>query len=210
MALTPRELARAVYGDAFPVVDRYAELLATEGIHRGLLGPREAGRIWDRHILNSAAIAEVVPQRTRVADVGSGAGLPGLPLTILRDDVTVTLIEPLRRRTTFLSEVVDELSLTERVEVVRGRAEDMEGRSFGIVTSRALAPLDRLARWCLPLTDSDGEIVALKGRSASEEVVRHAGALERAGLDSEARQVCAHPEAEPTFVVRLWRRSPID
>ena len=201
----PREIAREAYGPSFPAIDRYAELLATDGMTRGLLGPREADRIWDRHILNSAALGGIVPEGVHVADIGSGAGLPGLPLAILRTDLRVSLVEPLRRRCIFLSEVVDELGLADRVEVLRARAEELTDRVHPVVTCRALAPLDRLVRWCLPLTGRRGEIVALKGRSAEDEIARHAVALTKAGVRSELHLVRAHPDAEPATVVRLRR-----
>lgn len=200
-----RDLAAESFGDAFPAIDRYAELLATDGMTRGLLGPREADRIWDRHILNSAALGEIVPEGSLVADIGSGAGLPGVPLAIRRPDLHVALIEPLRRRCVFLSEVVHELGLQDRVEVVRARAEDLRDRRFPVVTCRALAPLDRLVRWCLPVTEPTGEILAVKGRSAGEEMERHAAALSRAGVRSELQYARAHPDAELATVVRIRR-----
>ena len=190
-----------------PLAERYAELLATEGVVRGLIGPREAPRLWDRHLLNCAVLAEVVPRGATVADVGSGAGLPGLVLAIARPDLDVTLIEPLLRRTRFLDEVVAELGLTDQVAVLRGRAEEVAGeRTFDVVTARALAPLERLARWCLPLVAPHGELVAMKGASAVAEVATAAAALRTLG--------CAPPVVvelgrdvltEATWAVRLVR-----
>ena len=137
---------------------------------RGLIGPREAPRLWDRHLLNCAVLAEVMPERRDVCDIGSGAGLPGLVLAIARPDLTVTLVEPLLRRTTFLEEVVAELGL-DSVEVVRGRAEELHGqRTFDVVTSRAVAPLERLLRWSMPLVAPRGALVAMKGSSVDEEI----------------------------------------
>lgn len=165
--------AAAVFGAALDRAVAYAELLATEGTVRGLIGPREVPRLWDRHLLNSAAIASLVPADARVVDVGSGAGLPGIPLALVRPDLTVTLLEPLARRVTFLDECVDRLGLG-NVTVVRGRAE--EGpvrRSLGgadVVTARAVAPLDKLAGWCLPLLRPGGLLLALKGSTAVEEL----------------------------------------
>ena len=137
--------------DRLPLAVAYADLLATEGVVRGLIGPREAPRLWDRHLLNCAVLGEAVPQDATVCDIGSGAGLPGLVLAIARPDLRVTLVEPLLRRTTFLEEVVSALSLP-HVEVVRGRADDLHGvRTFDVVTSRAVAPLERLLQWSMPL-----------------------------------------------------------
>ena len=151
---------------------------------RGLIGPREAPRLWDRHLLNCAVLGEVVPRGVAVADVGSGAGLPGLVLAIARPDLRVTLVEPLLRRTRFLDEVVDLLGLQAQVEVLRGRAEELaDGRTFDVVTARAVAPLERLARWCLPLVAPGGELVAMKGASAPAEVVE-------AGPDAAAAGLC--------------------
>ncbi len=156
--------------DRLPLAERYAELLSSVGVVRGLIGPRETPRLWDRHVLNSAVLAELMPVDATVCDIGSGAGLPGIVLAIARPDLRVTLLEPLLRRTTFLDEVVVELGL-DRVEVVRGRAEDIHGdRTFDIVTSRAVAPLDRLIVWSMPLVASTGAMVALKGQAAHDEI----------------------------------------
>lgn len=155
---------------ALAAIERYAELLATEGVVRGLIGPREVPRLWERHLLNSMALAPGVPLGARVADVGSGAGLPGLVLAIGRPDLSMTLVEPLLRRTTFLQEVVDELGLA-HVTVRRARAEELHGEvRFDVVTSRAVAPLGRLLGWCMPLTQPEGCVLALKGSRAAEEV----------------------------------------
>jgi 16S rRNA (guanine527-N7)-methyltransferase len=172
-----------VFGlERLPLAVRYAELLATEGVLRGLIGPREAPRLWDRHLLNCAVLDELVPQGAAVADVGSGAGLPGLVLAIARPDLRVTLVEPLLRRTRFLEEAVVVLGLEGQVEVLRGRAEELGGdRMFAVVTARAVAPLDRLARWCLPLVAPGGELVAMKGASASAEVESAGPALRKLG-----------------------------
>lgn len=165
--------AGSVFGPAVDAAAEYARLLATEGTVRGLIGPREVPRLWERHLLNSAAIASLVPVAARVVDVGSGAGLPGIPLALARPDLTVTLLEPLARRVAFLTECVRRLGL-ERVTVVRGRAE--EGpirRQLGgadVVTARAVAPLDKLAGWCLPLLRPGGLLLAMKGSTAAAEL----------------------------------------
>jgi 16S rRNA (guanine527-N7)-methyltransferase len=165
--------AVAVFGPAAGTAAAYARLLATDGTVRGLIGPREVPRLWDRHLLNSAALAPLVPAGSRVVDVGSGAGLPGIPLALARPDLSVTLLEPLARRVAFLDECVERLGL-DNVAVVRGRAE--EGpvrRALGgadVVTARAVAPLDKLAGWCLPLLRAGGLLLALKGSTAAEEL----------------------------------------
>jgi len=152
--------------------------------------------------LNSVALAELIPPAAGVVDVGSGAGLPGIPLAILRPDLEVTLLEPLLRRSRFLDEVVAQLGLSPRVEVIRGRAEEYRGR-FDAVTARAVAPLARLVRWCAPLRQTDGAILALKGSSAADEVVAAAAELRAARLTAEILNVRAAPSVEPTTVVRL-------
>ena len=165
--------AGSVFGPAVDAAAEYARLLATEGTVRGMIGPREVPRLWERHLLNSAAIASLVSVGARVVDVGSGAGLPGIPLALARPDLTVTLLEPLARRVAFLTGCVRRLGL-ERVTVVRGRAE--EGpirRQLGgadVVTARAVAPLDKLAGWCLPLLRPGGLLLAMKGSTAAAEL----------------------------------------
>ncbi|GAB2910133.1 16S rRNA (guanine(527)-N(7))-methyltransferase RsmG [Rhodococcus aerolatus] len=186
--LLPADLAgpaAGLFGDRLDLARRYAVLLATAGVERGLVGPREVPRTWERHVLNSAVLGEVVEAGATVVDVGSGAGLPGVPLALARPDLTVVLLEPLLRRVTFLGEVVAELGLGDRVRVVRGRAEDGGVRrdvgGADVVTSRAVAPLARLAGWCLPLARAGGRVVALKGASAADEVARDRAAVARAG-----------------------------
>src|SRR5580765_961510 len=162
--------ARGVFAvERLPLAERYAGWLADSGVVRGLIGPREVPRLWERHLMNCAALAAVLPESATVADVGSGAGLPGLVLAIARPDLQVTLIEPLLRRTTFLEEVSADLGLS-NVEVVRGRADALHGaRTFDVVTSRAVAPLGRLLEWSMPLVDATGSMIAMKGSSAAEE-----------------------------------------
>lgn len=165
------EAARGVFGsDRLPLAEAYAAMLATDGVVRGLIGPREAPRLWDRHLLNCAVLGEAIPQGVSVCDVGSGAGLPGLVLAIARPDLRITLVEPLLRRTTFLEEVVDQLGLTQ-VTVQRGRAEEVKERhGFDVVTSRAVAPLERLLQWSMPLVAPEGALVAMKGSSVEAEI----------------------------------------
>ncbi|MET8408532.1 16S rRNA (guanine(527)-N(7))-methyltransferase RsmG [Streptomyces sp. NPDC005195] len=176
------EQAREVFGDRFADAVRYAELLAEAGVERGLIGPREVPRLWERHLLNCAVLSEVVPEGVTVCDVGSGAGLPGIPLALVREDIKITLLEPLLRRTNFLTEVVELLGL-DHVTVVRGRAEEVMGKlpPVHVVTARAVAPLDRLAAWGIPLLRPYGEMLALKGDTAEEELKSATTALSKLG-----------------------------
>lgn len=191
-----------MFASRLPVAERYAELLATEGVTRGLIGPREVPRLWDRHIMNSAVVAPRVPTDATVADVGTGAGLPGLVWAIARPDIHMTLIEPLLRRTSFLDEAVVELGLT-NVEVLRSRAEDVDAR-FDVVTARAVAALDKLGRWCMPLVKPGGVMLAMKGRSAADEVESAASTLHRLGATSIV--VATYDNGEvPTTVVEVTR-----
>jgi 16S rRNA (guanine527-N7)-methyltransferase len=182
--------AHSVFGSAFPQAERYAALLAEAGVERGVLGPGEAERIWDRHLLNSAAIAYLVPHHCTLADLGSGAGLPGLVLAMLRPEAKVTLIEPMARRVTFLEECVAELSL-ENVTVVRARGEELAGRfAADVVTARAVAPLEKLARLAAGLVRAGGVVLAMKGAGAEEELVKARPVLAQLGI-SDARIVHA-------------------
>jgi 16S rRNA (guanine527-N7)-methyltransferase len=203
-AATTPEVVAAVFPEAADQATRYVDLLATTGVEWGLVGPRESGRLWERHVFNSAALADLVPEGCRVVDVGSGAGLPGIPLALRRPDLRVTLLEPLLRRATFLSQAVETLGLTGRVEVVRARAEDHR-TTYEAVVSRALAPLPRLLGWCLPLTAPDGTVLAIKGRTAEEEITASAPELIRLGVEAAVVRIRAHEGAEPATVVRARR-----
>jgi 16S rRNA (guanine527-N7)-methyltransferase len=196
------DAAREVYGTQYPLVSRYVDILTSIAVDWGLIGPREAARVWDRHILNSAALSGLIAPHSSVADVGSGAGLPGIPLALLRSDLQVTLIEPLLRRSTFLTETIEKLTIADRVQVVRARAEDHSG-SYDVVVARAVAPLDRLIGWCNPLRAAGGVVLALKGESAPDEVAAAGQRLEAAHLHAEILTVRAHPDAEPATVVRV-------
>jgi 16S rRNA (guanine527-N7)-methyltransferase len=190
-----------IFGEQLSKATRYAELLATDGVVRGLIGPREAPRLWERHLLNCAVLGELLPPGTTLIDVGSGAGLPGLVLGIARPDLHVTLLEPLARRVTFLEEVVAELGLA-GVIVVRGRAEESVGRiSASVVTARAVAPLDRLARWCLPLAAPGGRLLAMKGSTAAEEIAEYAPAIRRAGGGPARIVECGKGVVDPPTTV---------
>lgn len=198
-------VAEDVFGAQLPLISQYVDILAGKGTEWGLIGPREGDRLWERHVLNSVALADLVPRDSTLVDVGSGAGLPGLPLAILRPDLRVTLLEPLLRRATFLTETVDELGLGSSVTVARARAEDHR-YSYDAVVSRALAPLDRLLTWCGPLRHPDGVILALKGRTAADELRDAGRELRRQALEGEILTVRAHPAAEPTTAVRFRAR----
>jgi 16S rRNA (guanine527-N7)-methyltransferase len=192
-----------------PLAERYADLLATEGVLRGLIGPREAPRLWERHLLNSAVLAEAIPESASVCDIGTGAGLPGLVVAIARPDVRITLVEPLLRRTTFLEEVIADLGL-DHVSVVRGRADDLHGQAtFDVVTSRAVAPLERLLGWSMPLVAPEGALVAMKGRSAHEEIESAQSSLAtwRCG-EPEVLELGAGVVSPPTTVVRVSWADP--
>lgn len=174
----------AVFGSRLPLAQEYHDSLATDGSTRGFIGPREVPRLWERHILNCAVIEQVIPEGATVIDVGSGAGLPGIPLAIARPDLHITLIEPLLKRYNYLNEVTENLGL-DNVTVLRGRAEEGPIKKAvagaDVVTSRAVAPLGKLAKWSLPLVRKGGEMIALKGSSVHEELERDAADIKKAG-----------------------------
>ncbi|MGH3628853.1 MAG: 16S rRNA (guanine(527)-N(7))-methyltransferase RsmG [Sciscionella sp.] len=205
-----RHLAIQTFGVRLPLADQFAQLLSTQGIARGLIGPREAARVWDRHLLNCAALTELLPLNARVVDVGSGAGLPGLVLAIRRPDLRIDLVDSLQRRTNFLSEAVVALGLEGEVRVIHGRAEDrtvldLVGSALW-VTARAVAPLDRLVAWCLPLLAPGGRLLAIKGRSATQELAAHRDAVRRAGgRDSRVLRCEVAGMSEPISVVSVRR-----
>jgi 16S rRNA (guanine527-N7)-methyltransferase len=177
----PPHAARSIFGPALDGAIAYADLLASAGVERGLIGPREVPRLWERHLLNCAVVAPAIEPDASIADIGSGAGLPGLVLALCRPDLQVTLVEPMLRRVRFLEEAVSSLGV-ERVEVVRARAEELKvDHGYDVVTARALAPLDRLGRWCLPLVRTGGTLLALKGESATVELEAAFSTLQRLG-----------------------------
>ncbi len=189
------------YPEAAQNLIRYADWLAGAGVERGFLGPREVARIWDRHIGNCAVVEELIPQQAKVFDIGSGAGLPGVVLAIVRPDISVGLIEPLMRRSEFLIEVVNDLGLADQVTVMRGRAEELRGQSAQVVTARAVAPLAKLLAWSLPLTAKGGQILAMKGSSAADEITAAKDALK--GKSAEI-VFCGQGIVDPlTTVVRV-------
>jgi 16S rRNA (guanine527-N7)-methyltransferase len=191
------------------LAERYVELLATAGVERGLIGPREAPKLWDRHVLNCLALGSVVAPEATVADLGSGAGLPGIVLAIGRPDLSITLVEPLLRRTVFLQEVVDQLGLG-HVRVVRGRAEEQHGHGrFDVVTARALAPLARLVGWGMPLVAAHGELLAMKGSSAADEIRDARQALREQGCATpEILEVTGPDGSSTATVVRVAHAEP--
>jgi 16S rRNA (guanine527-N7)-methyltransferase len=179
-----------LFGPHLPAAAAYAELLAGPGLERGLLGPRELPRLWERHLGNSALLAPLVSAAVTVVDVGSGAGLPGIPLALVRPDLRVVLLEPLLRRATFLQEAVTALGLGPRVTVQRGRAEEVAGRLRGdVVTARAVADVDQLLRWCHPLVRPGGRMVFLKGDRADTEIAAAQPLLRRLHLTAEVQEI---------------------
>jgi 16S rRNA (guanine527-N7)-methyltransferase len=204
----PRETdaaAKLLFGERLRIAQSYATALATTGAERGLIGPREIPRIWDRHLLNCVALAELIPPAVELADIGSGAGLPGLPIAIARPDVTVFLVEPLLRRVVWLREVVLDLGLS-NVEIIRGRANAVAEtrRTFDVVTARAVAPLPGLLGLCLPLVRPGGELLAMKGDSAVEELIEAEATLKQLGAVEWSVAICGQQVlATPTTVVRV-------
>ena len=202
--------AAAIFGDRLEAAEEYAAVLSGAGIERGLIGPGEVARLWDRHLLNSAAISELLIPGDRVADVGSGAGLPGIPLALVRADVSITLVEPLLRRADFLVEAVELLGLP--VTVIRGRAEERTVREaageMDVVTSRAVAPLDKLTRWCLPLLRPGGRMLAMKGERAATEIEEHRGVMRSLGaVDVKVMECGVNYLTPPVTVVAAVRGS---
>ncbi|MBD7980185.1 MULTISPECIES: 16S rRNA (guanine(527)-N(7))-methyltransferase RsmG [Oerskovia] len=196
------------FGASFPLVSRFAEMLHDQGELRGLIGPREVSRIWERHILNSAAVVQYLPTSGTIADIGSGAGLPGIVIAAMLPEAQVLLVEPMERRCTWLNEVVEELELT-NVEVKRGRAEEYHGAfQCQAVTSRAVAALEKLARMSLPLVERGGEMVILKGKNVEQEIEPARKVLRKYKTEEpEILQAFSIEGVEPTTVLRV-RRTP--
>ena len=204
---TLRPTAERLFGDRLELAERYTDLLAEQGPERGLIGPREVERLWERHVVNCALLTDAVEEGTStLADIGSGAGLPGVVIAIARPELSVTLIETMQRRTTWLEEVDAELGLG--LEVVRSRAEELHGRrTFEVVTARAVAALDKLARWSLPLVADGGSLLALKGGSAAEEIEAAQKTLRKlGGVDPRIDRYGVGEVEVPTTVVQVRRR----
>lgn len=199
-------LVREALVERFPQaaagLDAYAAILAGRGLEWGLLGPREQDRIWGRHVSNSLALCDVIGSGLDVADVGSGAGLPGIPLALVRQDLQLTLVEPLLRRSNFLELAVQELGLQDRVRVLRARAEEVR-EVFDVVTCRAVASLEKLLKWTSSLFLPDGRLLALKGASAEEEIEAAATLLRKRGLVAEVLEIRATAGVEGTRAIQV-------
>jgi 16S rRNA (guanine527-N7)-methyltransferase len=199
-----KSAAEVVFKDRLDLAERYVGHLATSGMERGLLGPREVPRLWGRHVLNCAVVADLIPADAFVADVGSGAGLPGLTFALARPDLKITLIEPLERRVNWLNEVIEDLGL-ENVSVLRARAEAAVGQvKADVVTARAVSALNKLAPLTIPLLEGRGEVLAIKGRSAAEELEKAAKVIRKlGGTETSVVSVGSALLEEPTTVVRI-------
>ena len=212
----PRPGLPAWLAPSADLLEAYAALLADAGVTQGLIGPREVPRLWERHLLNCAVVAEpeagLIPESASVADVGSGAGLPGLVWAIVRPDLRVTLVEPLLRRATFLTQAVSDLGLDTRVTVIRGRGEEQLASGawtpVDIVTARAVAPLSKLLGWTVPLLREGGHLLALKGSSAAEEVAAAQAEAAAVGLADLRVRTLGEGVVDPvTTVVTGIRRA---
>ena len=198
--------AASIFGPALPTAVSYAGMLATRGVEQGLLGPREVPRLWDRHLLNCAVVAELIDRRRgTLLDLGSGAGLPGLVLAMVLPETAVTLLEPMERRCRFLTGCVTELRLA-NVSVLRGRAEDITLRT-DVVTARAVAPLPRLAELAMGVVRPGGMVLAIKGRTAAEELKAAGPVLRRIGArDAQVVRAGQGKVVPATTVVRFFAR----
>lgn len=195
---------REYFGDTYPRVLAFAELLASHGVERGLIGPREVTRLWERHLLNSAALAPFLPSGV-IADVGSGAGLPGLVLAAMAPERDVVLIEPMERRVQWLLEAARECDI-DNVSIVRGRADEVaESVAADVVTARAVASIDKLVKWCSPLLKEGGRMALLKGRSAGDELERAKYVLRKHRFQGEVHEAGTIEGVQPTTVVVLSR-----
>lgn len=207
-------MAAELFGSRLPVAVQYTELLATAGVERGLIGPREVDRLWERHVFNCAVLAEAVPDGATAVDVGSGAGLPGIPLALARPDVRVELLEPMERRCRFLQEVIADLGLEEQVSVRRGRAPDAgigpDGRRFGVAVARAVAPLERLGAILLPMVQPGGVMLAMRGSRILEELQDAREGLGTQGWHPVDVVMCGEGRVdEPTRVLRAVRSTQL-
>lgn len=199
--------ATQIFGDRIELAQRYAQHLATTGVEWGLIGPRELPRLWSRHILNCALVAQLIAPDDTVGDVGSGAGLPGLPIALALPQTLITLIEPMERRVEWLRMVIDDLQL-DNVRVVRARVEDLvDEEMFTVVTARAVKALKVLAGWCAPVIAPEGRLLAMKGEKASEEITAAAKTLKKLRMTPATLHVLENPAVStPTRVVESMRR----
>ena len=204
--IRPPPGAAGVFGPALGEAGAYARILATRGVEQGLIGPREVPRLWDRHLLNCAVVADLIDSRCRtLADIGSGAGLPGVALALMRPELSITLLEPMERRCRFLSECIAELGLA-NTSVLRGRAEETVLRA-DVATARAVAPLDRLAEMAVRVVRPGGMVLAIKGRTAADEVKKARPVLRRLGFRSAGVVRAGHGKVSPaTTVVRFFAK----
>lgn len=211
---TPAQ-ALGIFGDRLALAEQFVAILADTGIAHGLIGPREAPRLWDRHVLNCAVAHRAIagsPAGTQqqVADVGSGAGLPGLALAIARPDLEIHLIEPLTRRTGWLSGTIATLGIDNAI-VHTARAESMWDRlSVPYVTARAVSGIVQLAAWTLPLLAPGGSLLALKGSRAESELATNQAALRQMGVVDSSVEILGQELADPTTIIRLTIGSSVD
>lgn len=203
------QVVEEFFGPAFPKISKFAHELEVQGELRGLIGPREVERLWERHILNSAAVVPFLPTTGQIIDIGSGAGLPGIIIGAMLPEATIKLIEPMERRCNWLSEMVELLEL-ENVEVLRGRAEEFHGAlTADAVTARAVAALDKLGRWAIPLLQEGGQLVLLKGRSVADEVEPARKVFRKFRMtEPEIIDATTVVGSESTTVLRSTRRKP--
>jgi 16S rRNA (guanine527-N7)-methyltransferase len=199
----PKE-AKEVYGEYITQARQYFDLLVRDGDLLGLIGPRELPKLWSRHILNSAVVADLVEDGQLVADVGSGAGFPGIPMAILRPKVKFVLIEPMERRANWLADVVVPTLGLENVQVLRGRAEEAPLRNYDVTTARAVSALPKLLRMLVPLTVPGGQVLAMKGSKAQDEIEESKSLAKKLKLDTfEIVTVGENLLVDPTTVVRV-------
>lgn len=199
----PKE-ALEVYGKYITQARQYFDLLVRDGDLLGLIGPRELPKLWSRHILNSAVVADLVEDGQLVADVGSGAGFPGIPMAILKPRVNFVLIEPMERRANWLADVVVPTLGLENVQVLRGRAEEAPLRNYDVTTARAVSALPKLLRMLAPLTVPGGQVLAMKGSKAQDEIEESKSLAKKLKLDSfEIVTVGENLLVDPTTVVRV-------
>lgn len=205
--MAERRAAELLFAEQLPQAQRYVEHLCTTGISHGLLGPREVPRMWSRHVLNSAVLAPELPAAGTVADVGAGAGLPGLALALARQDVDFILIEPMERRVDWLDTVVRDLGLG-NVQVIRARAEEVSDEVMAdVVTARAVSALKKLIPLTSPLMADDGQLMLIKGRSAADEISAASKQIRKARLSEPRIRLLGEGLLdEATTVVSAQRR----